>query len=103
MSPPTTHDALRRVVRLVAILNLAYFGVEFAVARAIGSVSLFADSVHFFEDASVNFLIAVALGWSAANRARLGMALAGILLIPRPPPLSPAREKFIAPPPPSPF
>ncbi len=34
---------LRRVVRLVAILNLAYFGIEFAVALAIGSVSLFAD------------------------------------------------------------
>jgi Co/Zn/Cd efflux system component len=37
-------DGLRRVVRLVAVLNLAYFGVEFAVAVAIGSVSLFADS-----------------------------------------------------------
>jgi hypothetical protein len=37
--------ALRRVVMLVAALNLAYFGVEFAVAHAIGSVSLFADSI----------------------------------------------------------
>src|SRR5258708_5717071 len=82
MSPPTTHDALRRVVRLVAILNLAYFGVEFAVARAIGSVSLFADSIDFLEDASVNFLIVAAIGWTARNRARVGMALAGILLIP---------------------
>lgn len=27
---------LRRAVRLVAILNLAYFGIEFAVARIIG-------------------------------------------------------------------
>jgi Co/Zn/Cd efflux system component len=36
---------LRRVVRLVAVLNLAYFGVEFAVARVIGSVSLYADSI----------------------------------------------------------
>jgi Co/Zn/Cd efflux system component len=36
------HD-LRRIVRLVAFLNLAYFGIEFAVARLIGSVSLFAD------------------------------------------------------------
>ena len=66
---------LRKVVVIVAVLNLAYFGVEFAVARTIGSVSLFADSVDFLEDASVNILIAVALGWSAANRARLGMAL----------------------------
>ena len=36
----------------------------------------------FLEDTSVNFLIAVALGWSAIKRARLGMCLAGILLIP---------------------
>jgi Co/Zn/Cd efflux system component len=74
--------ALRRVVRRVALLNLGYFGVEFAVALAIGSVSLFADSIDFLEDASVNFLILAALGWSAARRARVGMALAGILLVP---------------------
>lgn len=73
---------LRNVVILVATLNLAYFGVEFSVALAIGSVSLFADSIDFLEDASVNFLIAVALGWSAARRARVGMALACILLVP---------------------
>jgi Co/Zn/Cd efflux system component len=73
---------LRGVVRLVAFLNLAYFGLEFAVAAAIGSVSLFADSVDFLEDASVNLLIAFALGWTARNRARLGLALAGILLVP---------------------
>src|SRR6185437_7877231 len=96
-------EALRRVVARVAVLNLAYFGVEFGVARAIGSVSLFADSVDFLEDASVNFLIAVALGWSATNRARLGMALAGILLIPGLATLWTAWEKFMAPLPPSPF
>ncbi|MDY7526244.1 cation transporter [Sphingomonas sp. 10B4] len=73
---------LRRVVKLVALLNLAYFGVEFAVALRIGSVSLFADSVDFLEDASVNILILIALGWSARNRARLGVALALILLVP---------------------
>ena len=74
---------LRKAVIIVALLNFAYFGVEFTVARAIGSVSLFADSVDFLEDASVNLLIAMALGWSPTNRARLGMALAGILLIRR--------------------
>jgi Co/Zn/Cd efflux system component len=30
----------------------------------------------------VNFLIAAAMGWRSRNRARVGMALAGILLIP---------------------
>src|SRR5881398_1415473 len=74
--------ALRRVVRLVALLNLGYFAVEFAVALAIGSVSLFADSIDFLEDAAVNGLILVALGWSAHRRSLVGMALAAILLAP---------------------
>jgi len=74
--------ALRSAIGLVALLNLAYFGIEFAVALSIGSVSLFADSIDFLEDASVNFLILLALEWSAAARSRTGMALAGILLVP---------------------
>jgi Co/Zn/Cd efflux system component len=94
---------LRKVVIIVAVLNLAYFGVEFAVALAIGSVSLFADSVDFLEDASINFLIAIALGWSVASRARVGMALAGILLIPGLATLWTAWEKFLAPLPPAPI
>jgi Co/Zn/Cd efflux system component len=77
-----TDPALASAVRWVALLNLGYFGIEFAVAVAIGSVSLFADSIDFLEDASVNVLIAVALGWTQRRRARLGMALAGILLVP---------------------
>ena len=48
----------------------------------IGSVSLFADSIDFLEDATINGLIVVALGWSAARRARVGMLLAAILLVP---------------------
>jgi Co/Zn/Cd efflux system component len=94
---------LRKVVIIVAILNLAYFGVEFAVALAIGSVSLFADSVDFLEDASVNLLISVALGWSAIGRARLGMGLAGILLVPGLATLWTAWGKFMAPTPPAPL
>jgi Co/Zn/Cd efflux system component len=74
--------SLRRILQLVALLNAAYFGFEFAVALAIGSVSLLADSIDFLEDASVNILILMALGWSAARRAQVGMALAVILLIP---------------------
>jgi Co/Zn/Cd efflux system component len=97
------NENLRRVVIVVAVLNLAYFGVEFAVALTIGSVSLFADSVDFLEDASVNLLIALALAWSPANRARLGMVLAGILLIPGLAALWTAWGKFIAPMPPAPL
>jgi Co/Zn/Cd efflux system component len=94
---------LRRVVIVVAGLNLAYFGVEFAVARAIRSVSLFADSIDFLEDASVNLLIAIALGWSATGRARLGMGLACILLVPGLATLWTAWGKFAAPVPPAPI
>lgn len=75
-------SGLRRAVALVAVLNLAYFGVEFTVALSIGSVSLFADSIDFLEDASINGLILIALGWSAYKRSLLGMVLAGILLAP---------------------
>ena len=82
MTESSNQGDLRRIVVIVALMNLAYFGVEFTVARAIGSVSLFADSVDFLEDASVNLLIALAFGWSAVARARVGMAMAGILLVP---------------------
>ncbi len=95
--------SLRKVVIIVAVLNLGYFGVEFAVALAIGSVSLFADSIDFLEDASVNLLIAIALGWSATSRARVGMALAGILLIPGLATLWTAWEKYMVPAPPAPL
>ena len=75
-------NALKRAVVQVALLNFAYFFVEFAVARRIGSVSLFADSIDFLEDTSVNFLVLVALGWSATRRASVGVVLASLLLVP---------------------
>ena len=98
-----THSAaLRRTVLWVALLNLGYFGVEFTVALAIGSVSLFADSIDFLEDASVNLLILAALGWSARSRARVGMALAALLLVPGLATLWTAWGKFNMPVPPAP-
>ena len=74
--------AVRRVVLTVAALNAAYFVVELVVALAISSVSLLADSVDFFEDAAINLLIAVALGWSLLARARLGRLLAIVIVVP---------------------
>ena len=94
---------LRAAVILVALLNLAYFGVEFAVALAIGSVSLFADSVDFLEDASINILIAAAMGWNARRRAHLGMLLAAILLAPALAGLWTAWQKLASPVPPAPL
>lgn len=103
MDVASTHPALRRVVAMVALLNLAYFGVEFVVALRIGSVSLFADSVDFLEDTSINLLILVALGWSVGARARVGMVLAGILLVPGVATVWTALAKLNAPVPPEPF
>lgn len=73
---------LRRAVLVVAGLNLAYIAVEAAVALAIGSVSLLADSVDFFEDGAINLLIWLALGWSMRARATAGKVMAGIVLLP---------------------
>lgn len=73
---------LRHAVAMVALANMGYFFVEFAMARHIGSVSLFADSVDFLEDAAVNLLVFFALAWSARRRARVGMGLALLLLVP---------------------
>ncbi|WP_288798238.1 cation transporter [uncultured Arsenicicoccus sp.] len=80
--PAISPTVLRRTVLLVAALNLAYFFVEAGVALAIGSVSLFADSVDFLEDTAVNLLIALALGWSLRARSRAGKVMAAIICVP---------------------
>jgi len=103
MEPQKSYASLRCLVCLVAVLNLAYFGVEFVVAISIGSVSLFADSIDFLEDSAVNLLILVALAWSARLRARVGMVLAGILLVPGLATLWAAWSKFSHPFPPAPL
>lgn len=96
-------EALRRAVAWVAALNLLYFGVEFTVAVAIGSVSLFADSVDFLEDTSLNVLVLLGLAWRPEQRARLGFALAGLLLVPGIATAWTAWQKFAAPVPPAPI
>lgn len=99
MDLPTAQ--LRRAAIYVALANLAYFFVEFSVARHIGSVSLFADSIDFLEDASVNFLVLVALGWTVQRRAGVGMFLALLLLVPGIATAWMAWNKFLAPEPPA--
>src|SRR4051794_1140012 len=73
---------LRRTVLVVALLNLAYFGVEAAVAGLIGSVSLLADSIDFLEDTSINLLVFVAVLWSPRGRSIAGNVLAAFILVP---------------------
>lgn len=87
---------------IVALLNLGYFGVEFVVALAIGSVSLFADSIDFLEDAAINLLIFAALPWTAARRRIVGSVLAFVILIPALATLWVAVQKILDPVPPAP-
>jgi Co/Zn/Cd efflux system component len=75
--------------------------VEFSVALAIGSVSLFADSIDFLEDTAVNALILLALRLGPACRARVGMLLAGLLLVPGAATAWTAWRKLLAPLPPA--
>lgn len=90
----TVDAAFRRTIFIVVALNLGYFGIEFAVALAIGSVSLFADSIDFLEDSSINLLILLGLGWSLRARAQLGKLLALLLLVPGLAALWTAWQKF---------
>jgi Co/Zn/Cd efflux system component len=99
--PGDVQMALKRAVIWVAALNFAYFFVEFAVAQRIGSVSLFADSIDFLEDAIVNGLILLAFGWSKRQRGTLGLFLALILLLPGLATAWTVWQKFALPAPPS--
>lgn len=81
----------------VAALNLGYFGIEAVVALAIGSVSLFADSVDFLEDATVNFLVLITIGWQAHRRRVVGVVLAAMLLVPGLAALWTAADKMLSP------
>ena len=86
--------SLKKTVIIVAALNLIYFVYEFSIARKIGSVSLFADSIDFLEDAAVNILILLSFGWSIRTRVKLGYVFAGLLLVPGIAVLSVAWDKF---------
>ncbi len=83
MSDASADDPrLRTTLRIVVALNIAFFIIEFSVALAIGSVSLFADSVDFLEDTAMSLLVLAAVRFSPLIRARVGFALAGVLLLP---------------------
>ena len=96
-------DQFRRTLFIVAGLNLAYFGLEFAVALVIGSVSLFADSIDFLEDAALNILVLIAIGWSASYRTAVGRLLAVIIVIPGLATLWMTWQKIALPVPPAPL
>lgn len=72
----------RKIVLVVALLNLAGCLAEVIVASIIGSASLFADAADFLEDFLINLLVVTALGWSVASRRKASYGLAGLILIP---------------------
>ncbi len=73
---------LRKTVIFVATLNLIYFCVEYYFGQLYDSVALIGDSIDFLEDASVNILIAFAIGWSMRKRQITSYVLALLLLLP---------------------
>ncbi len=75
-------SSINKALRWVVVLNLAGFAGEVVIAISIASVALLADSIDFLEDASLNVLVLVGLGWSALWRRRLGFALAVVLVMP---------------------
>lgn len=95
--------AARRIVSLVAALNLLGFVIELMVAGVIGSASLFADAADFLEDFLINFLVLAALGWSVASRQKASYWLAGLVLIPAVAALGMAGYKAVSGQPPEPW
>lgn len=72
----------KRAILIVGLLNFGYFFVEFFVALNITSISLFADSIDFLEDAFTSFLILWGLYLSLKNRTKIAYVLIGIIFIP---------------------
>ncbi|MCT1653207.1 cation transporter [Brachybacterium muris] len=75
-------SSMRRIVAIVAALNLIACVVEGVIAWRIGSVALFADAADFLEDFLINTLVLVAAGWPLASRRKASYALAGLILLP---------------------
>lgn len=72
----------RRLVLIVALLNLAGCLVEGALGVHAGSASLLADAADFLEDFLINALVVAALGWSVSSRRKASYGLAALILIP---------------------
>lgn len=73
---------LKHAVIFVAVTNLSYFFVEFEVGRRINSVSLFADSIDFLEDAAVNLIVLLSLYLSLRVKQIVSVLLSCLLVVP---------------------
>ncbi len=98
----SSESALRRVVLVVALLNLGYFAVEFTVALTIGSVSLFADKRRLPRGRTHQPAHLRGAPWSAERRAVVGSVLAFVILVPAVATIWTAVTKILDPYPPAP-
>ena len=68
-----TDPAYRRALWIVVILNVGFGLIEFGGGFLAGSQALKADALDFLGDGSITFVGLLALGWSAATRARVAL------------------------------
>ena len=71
-----------KTISLVIVLNISYFFVEYYFAQKISSVSLFADSIDFLEDASSNFIALFFMNAAIVYRRYITLLLLSIFILP---------------------
>ena len=71
-----------KIISLVISLNLFYFFIEYYFAQKISSVSLFADSIDFLEDASSNFIALLFMNIAIIYRRYVTYLLLSIFILP---------------------
>lgn len=76
---PAVTQRYRKVLWIALVVNAAMFGVEITFGQVSGSVSLLADAIDFFGDATNYALSLWALGASVLWRARLAFGKGAIM------------------------
>lgn len=72
----------KQAIFTVAIIKLTYFFIEMLTARITGSLSLYAESIDFLEDAFSGIIIAFAIVLGHKNHQLICKALSAVLVIP---------------------
>jgi len=73
--------AYRRALWIVVLLNLGFGACEIVGGFIADSQALKADSLDFLGDGTITLVGLIALGWTAAARARIALAQGAFLLI----------------------
>lgn len=78
-STPVVDPRYRRALWIALVVNVVMFVAEFVASWTSGSVSLLADSIDFFGDASNYALSLAVLGMTVAARAKAAIVKAGCM------------------------